>query len=190
MSFPGRWVQRTWHLVDADNQTVGRLASQVAQILKGKHKPTFLPHGDCGDVVVVVNAEKVNFTGKKWQDKLYRWHTGYPGGLKERSAKDMLRRRPDFVLRKAILGMIYRTKLRDNFMAPRLKIYTGPDHPHSAQLGDDVEPLPKVPRSRKCLNGFSFGLGEKYSTAAVEGRNESLHKHKLPPQIPRTRFDM
>ena len=135
-------------------------------------------------------TQQVNFTGKKWQDKLYRWHTGYPGGLKERSAKDMLRCRPDFVLRKAILGMIYRTKLRDNFMAPRLKIYTGPDHPHSAQLGDDVEPLPKVPRSRKCLNGFSFGLGEKYSTAAVEGRNESLHKHKLPPQIPRTRFDM
>eukprot|EP00537_Pseudo-nitzschia_pungens_P009500 CAMPEP_0172380928 /NCGR_PEP_ID=MMETSP1060-20121228/70688_1 /TAXON_ID=37318 /ORGANISM="Pseudo-nitzschia pungens, Strain cf. cingulata" /LENGTH=229 /DNA_ID=CAMNT_0013108695 /DNA_START=627 /DNA_END=1316 /DNA_ORIENTATION=- len=90
MSFPGQSLQRAWHLVDAKNQTVGRLAGQISQILKGKHKPTFRPNKDMGDHVVVINAEKVQFSGKKWNDKLYRWHTGYPGGLKERTAKDMM----------------------------------------------------------------------------------------------------
>mmetsp|Transcript_177 Transcript_177/g.235 ORF Transcript_177/g.235 Transcript_177/m.235 type:complete len:104 (-) Transcript_177:2584-2895(-) len=79
MSFPGRALQRAWHLVDANNQTVGRLATTVAPILRGKHKPTYSPNQDIGDYVVIINADKVKFTGKKWQDKLYRWHTGYPG---------------------------------------------------------------------------------------------------------------
>ncbi|KAK1732941.1 ribosomal protein L13 [Skeletonema marinoi] len=166
MSFPGRAVQRTWHLVDASSQTVGRLATTIAPILKGKHKPTFRPNGDCGDYVVVINADKVHFSGKKWDDKIYRWHTGYPGGLKERPAKDMLARKPESVLKKAILGMLYRNNLRQTYMEPRLKIYAGPDHPHKAQLPDGVETLPVHPRKRK--GSYHFGLGDKYSVTPFQ----------------------
>jgi large subunit ribosomal protein L13 len=161
MSFPGRGVQRAWHLVDASSQIVGRLAVQIAQILKGKHKPTYRPHGDCGDYVVVINADKVKFTGKKWEGKVYRWHTGYPGGLKQRKASEMLQRRPEQILRKAVLGMLRRTNLRHKYIEPRLKIYTGPTHPHPAQLPPHVEPLPRHPRN---LNGtFHFGFNH-YAT--------------------------
>jgi len=161
MSFPGRAVQRTWHLVDAANQTVGRLATTIAPILKGKHKPTFRPNADIGDYVVIVNADKVHFSGKKWSDKLYRWHTGYPGGLRERPAKDMLERKPEFILKKAILGMLYRNNLREGYMEPRLKIYAGPGHPHEAQLPEGVRTLPVHPRKRR--GDYHFGLGSKYS---------------------------
>jgi large subunit ribosomal protein L13 len=156
MSFPGKAVQRCWHLVDASSQTVGRLAAQVASLLKGKHKPTYRPNGDCGDNVVIINAEKVKFTGNKWDDKLYRWHSGYPGGLKQRKAKDMLARKPEEILRKAVLGMLSRTKLRQTYMEPRLRIYTGPTHPHAAQLPLSVEPIPRHPR--KNSDNFHFGL--------------------------------
>ena len=156
MSFPGKAVQRCWHLVDASSQTVGRLAVQVAALLKGKHKPTYRPNGDCGDNVVIINAEKVKFSGNKWDDKLYRWHTGYPGGLKQRKAKDMLARKPDLILRKAILGMLARTKLRHSFIEPRLRIYAGPTHPHLAQLPESVQPILKHPR--KNTGNFHFGL--------------------------------
>lgn len=161
MSFPGRAVQRAWHLVDASSQTVGRLATTVAPILKGKHKPTYRPNGDCGDYVVIINAEKVNFTGKKWHDKLYRWHTGYPGGLKQRRAEDMLERKPEQILKKAILGMLNRTKLRHKFIEPRLKIYAGSSHPHSSQLPDGVDPLPSHPR--KISGDCHFGFDGTYS---------------------------
>mmetsp|Transcript_27375 Transcript_27375/g.49505 ORF Transcript_27375/g.49505 Transcript_27375/m.49505 type:complete len:181 (-) Transcript_27375:1611-2153(-) len=161
MSFPGRAVQRAWHLVDASSQTVGRLATQIAPLLKGKHKPTYRPNGDCGDVVVVINAEKVHFTGNKWHGKLYRWHTGYPGGLKERRAIDMLEKRPDQILRKAVLGMLRRTNLRHKYIEPRLKIYTGPDHPHTAQLPPTVQPLPRHPTKRN--KDFHYGLGNHYA---------------------------
>jgi large subunit ribosomal protein L13 len=164
MSFPGRAVQRCWHLVDAADQTVGRLAGQIAPILKGKHKPTFLPNKDIGDVVVVVNADKVRFSGKKWDDKLYRWHTGYPGGLKERPAKTMLEKNPTKILRKAILGMLSRNNLRQSFMEPRLKIYTGPAHPHKAQLPSHVDVLPKHPRKRS--GQYHFGL-QSYAAAGT-----------------------
>ncbi|GKY92257.1 hypothetical protein MPSEU_000196800 [Mayamaea pseudoterrestris] len=145
MSFPGQRLQRCWHLVDAKNQTVGRVASQIAGLLRGKHKPTFRPDRDMGDFVVVVNAEKIQFSGNKWKDKLYRWHTGYPGGLKERPAERMLERNPTKILRKAILGMLKRTDLRHQAMEPRLMLYTGPTHPHAAQLPASVAPLPLVP---------------------------------------------
>eukprot|EP00970_Alexandrium_tamarense_P008923 scaffold1750_cov189-Alexandrium_tamarense.AAC.13 len=160
MSFPGKALQRTWHLVDATSQTVGRLATTIAPILKGKHKPTYRPNGDCGDYVVIVNADKVHLSGKKWDDKIYRWHTGYPGGLKERPAKDMLERKPEFILRKAILGMLYRNNLRESYMEPRLKIYAGSEHPHEAQLPRGVNVLPRHPRKR--MGNYHFGL-EKYS---------------------------
>ena len=156
MSFPGRAVQTCWHLVDASEQTVGRLAAQVAPLLKGKHKPTFMPNKDVGDVVVIVNAEKVKFSGKKWDDKLYRWHTGYPGGLKERPAKAMLERNPTKILHKAILGMLTRNNLRQSYMKPRLKIYAGSEHPHSVQLPEGTESLPKHPRKRS--GKYHFGL--------------------------------
>ena len=156
MSFPGQRLQRCWHLVDAEGQTVGRLANQISAILRGKHKPTFLPNKDMGDTVVVINAEKVHFTGKKWTDKVYRWHTGHPGGLKERRAIDMMERDPVAVLRRATLGMLRNTNLRHQAMEPRLKLYTGPTHPHTAQLPPSVQPIPPVPR--KIHGDFHFGL--------------------------------
>ena len=109
---------------------------------------------------------KVHLTGKKWSDKIYRWHTGYPGGLKERPAKDMLERHPTNILRKAILGMIYRNNLRNSYIEPRLKIYAGPDHPHTAQLPRGVEEgILKVPRKR--VGGYNFGLN-KYSVTPFQ----------------------
>mmetsp|Transcript_21621 Transcript_21621/g.45489 ORF Transcript_21621/g.45489 Transcript_21621/m.45489 type:complete len:174 (-) Transcript_21621:137-658(-) len=173
MSFPGRALQRTWHLIDATSQTVGRLAATISPLLKGKHKPTYRPNGDCGDYVVVINAEKVHFTGKKWDDKLYRWHTGYPGGLKQRPAKDMLQRAPDRVLRKAILGMLYRNNLRHGYMEPRLKIYAGSEHPHTAQLPEGTKPLKKVPRKRE--GNFHFGLDKYSETSFQVGGAKSRH---------------
>jgi large subunit ribosomal protein L13 len=110
----------------------------------------------------------VHFSGKKWDEKLYRWHTGYPGGLKERPAKHMHEKKPDFVLRKAVLGMLQRNNLRQSSLEPRLKIYAGPDHPHAVQLPPGAEPLPPHPRRRR--GTFHFGLGAKYSaTPFVQG---------------------
>lgn len=136
---------------------MGRLATTIAPILKGKHKPTFLPNTDCGDVVVIVNADKCHLSGTKWKDKLYRWHTGYPGGLKQRTAKEMLESKtPEKILRKAILGMIPRNNLRHKYIEPRLKIYCGPAHPHTAQLPEGVPPLEKHPRANS--GNHHFGL--------------------------------
>lgn len=154
MSFPGRALQKSWHLVDAKGQTVGRLANQISAILRGKHKPTFRPNGDMGDHIIVINAERVKLTANKWKTKIYRWHTGYPGGLKERKAIDMHERNPIKILRKAVLGMMRKTKLRYR-MEDRLRIYPGPEHPHQAQLRG-VEPLPKVPAA--LTGSFHFGL--------------------------------
>lgn len=111
--------------------------------------------------IVLSPNSQVHFSGKKWSDKLYRWHTGYPGGLRERPAKDMLERKPEFILKKAILGMLYRNNLREGYMEPRLKIYAGPDHPHDAQLPEGVTTLPVHPRKRR--GDYHFGLGSKYS---------------------------
>jgi large subunit ribosomal protein L13 len=186
MSFPGRALQKCWHLVDASNQTVGRLAAQVAALLKGKHKPTFLPNKDVGDVVVIINADKVQFSGKKWDKKLYRWHTGYPGGLKERPAKAMLERNPTKILRKAILGMLYRNTLRQSFMQKRLKIYTGPTHPHTAQLPSGTEPLPKHPRKRS--GQYHFGLKYyatpgTYQAGVVKTLTEEQQRHRAVEEL-------
>ncbi|EFN58737.1 hypothetical protein CHLNCDRAFT_19927, partial [Chlorella variabilis] len=114
-------------LVDAKGQVVGRLASQIATILQGKDKPTYRPNADDGDVVVVVNAGEVELTGRKWDQKLYRWHTGYPGGLKERTAKQMAAKKPDAVLRGAVLGMLPKNNLRRS-MARKLRIFAGERH--------------------------------------------------------------
>jgi large subunit ribosomal protein L13 len=133
-------VERKWYVIDATGQTVGRLASEIATILRGKHKPDYTPHVDTGDHVIVVNAEKVVFTGKKWTDKLYRRHSGYPGGLKEVRAKDMLARHPERILYFAVRGMLPRTPLGRRQLK-KLKVYAGPQHPHEAQ-----QPIPWTPR--------------------------------------------
>ena len=124
--------ERNWLLVDAEGQTLGRLATQIADALRGKRKPTYTPHVDTGDFVVVVNAEKIHVTGKKLDQKIYYHHSGYPGGLRERTLREQLDRRPEEVLRKAVRGMLPKNKLA-NAQITKLKIYAGPDHPHAAQ---------------------------------------------------------
>jgi len=121
-----------WHTVDAAGHRVGRLSTQIAKLLMGKHKPSYNPAHDTGDYVVVYNAEKVLFTGKKWLQKLYRWHTRYPGGLKEVPAKNMLYKHPDNIIHKAVKGMLPSNRLRTARMR-RLRIYVGTEHPHAAQ---------------------------------------------------------
>ena len=128
---PGE-IQRDWYLVDAEGKTLGRLATQIADRLRGKGKPQFTPHVDTGDFVVVVNAEKIAVTGKKLDDKMYYKHSGYPGGLRERSLREQLERRPAEVLRLAVKGMLPRTRL-GRAQLTKLKIYAGPEHPHEAQ---------------------------------------------------------
>jgi large subunit ribosomal protein L13 len=125
-------VERKWFVVDADGQVLGRLATQVASILRGKHKRNFAPHVDVGDHVVVLNAEKVHLTGRKLKDKRYRWHTGYIGGLKDVSAEQMLRTHPERVIEWAVQGMLPKNRL-GRAMARKLKVYRGAAHPHSAQ---------------------------------------------------------
>jgi len=125
-------VQRDWYVIDAQGQTLGRLASRVATLLRGKHKPLFTPHVDCGDYVIVVNAEKVHVTGQKMTQKKYYRHSGYPGGLKEVTLRDQLQKFPDRVIEKAVQGMLPKNRLGRR-MFKKLKIYAGPNHPHQAQ---------------------------------------------------------
>ncbi|MCI0547077.1 MAG: 50S ribosomal protein L13 [Candidatus Rokubacteria bacterium] len=136
-------VDRKWFVVDAEGRVLGRLASQVASILRGKHKPTFAPHLDVGDHVIVINAEKVHLTGRKLTDKVYRWHTGYIGNLREITVEKMLRTHPERVIEWAVEGMLPKNRL-GRAMAKKLKIYRGPEHPHVAQR---PEPLPVDGRS-------------------------------------------
>lgn len=125
-------VQKEWYVLDAEGQTLGRLATRIATILTGKHKPTFTPHMDMGDFVIVVNAEKVHLTGKKTTDKVYKHHSQWPGGLKETVAKDMLERFPTRVIETAVKGMLPNNKLR-SVRLQNLKLVVGPNHPHAAQ---------------------------------------------------------
>jgi large subunit ribosomal protein L13 len=128
---PGE-IQRDWVIVDAEGKTLGRLATLIADRLRGKGKPAFTPHVDTGDFVVVVNAEKIAVTGKKLDEKMYYKHSGYPGGLRERTLREQLERQPTEVLRKAVKGMLPRNKL-GRAQLTKLKIYAGPEHPHEAQ---------------------------------------------------------
>ena len=130
--------ERNWVLVDAAGQTLGRLATQLADILRGKRKPHYTPHVDVGDFVVVINAEKIAVTGNKRADKRYYRHSGYPGGLKSRTLGDMLERRPEEVIRKAVRGMLPRNRLARRQLT-KLKIYAGPEHPHAAQKPEPLE---------------------------------------------------
>jgi large subunit ribosomal protein L13 len=128
---PGE-IERHWYLVDAEAKTLGRLATQIANVLRGKGKPAYTPHVDTGDFVIVVNAGKVHVTGQKLDQKLYYKHSGYPGGLHSRTLREQLERRPEEVLRKAVRGMLPKNRLASAQLR-KLKIYAGPDHPHAAQ---------------------------------------------------------
>ena len=130
MAKPGE-VQQQWWLVDADGKMGGRLATEIAMMLMGKHRPTYTPHVDTGDYVVVINAEKVEFSGKKWQQKLYRWYTGY-NGLRSETAEHRRDRRPELILHEAVRRMLPKTRL-GRVMLDKLKIYAGTEHPHQAQ---------------------------------------------------------
>jgi large subunit ribosomal protein L13 len=131
-------IERKWFVVDADGQVLGRLASRVATILRGKHKPIFTPHLDVGDHVVVVNAEKIQLTRKKRTDKVYRWHTGYLGGLREVNVDAMLRTHPERVIEWAVQGMLPKNRL-GRAMVKKLKVYRGGAHPHQAQQPQALE---------------------------------------------------
>lgn len=132
-SLKGAEIEKHWQVVDADGQTLGRLATQVASILMGKHKPTYSRHLDMGDYVVVVNAEKVHVTGNKLKDKIYYRHTGYMGGIKETTLGTMFQRHPRRVIEMAVRGMLPRNRLGRQLYR-HLKVYAGPDHPHEAQV--------------------------------------------------------
>lgn len=130
--------ERDWYVVDAEGLTLGRLATQIASILRGKTKPTYTPHVDVGDFVVIVNAEKIKVTGNKLEQKRYWRHSGYPGGIRSESLGDLLERRPEEVLRRAVKGMLPRNKLARRQIT-KLKVYAGPDHPHAAQQPEKLE---------------------------------------------------
>lgn len=135
MAKPGA-VERKWYVIDAAGKRVGRLASEIAKILRGKHKPEFTPHVDTGDFVVVVNVDKLVFSGNKMEKKIYRRHSGYPGGLKEIKAADLMKTRPERVLYLAVKGMLPHNSL-GRAQLTKLKLYAGPEHPHQAQ-----QPIP------------------------------------------------
>ncbi|HSK82025.1 MAG TPA: 50S ribosomal protein L13 [Rubrobacter sp.] len=131
-------VERKWYVVDAEGKHLGRLATEIVRVLRGKNKPQYTPHVDVGDFVVVVNADRVAVTGRKAEQRVYRRHSGYPGGMKETSYEQMLARKPTEVLRKAVYGMMPKTRLaRKQFK--KLKIYAGPEHPHAAQDPQTLE---------------------------------------------------
>ena len=133
-------VKRSWYVVDADGKTLGRLATRISRVLTGKHKPTYTPHADTGDFVVVVNAEKIRLTGNKWAGKIYYRHSQYPGGLRERTAGQVRDAHPTRLIESAVHGMIPGNRLRAKRMA-RLRLFVGPDHGHAAQ---SPEPMKEV----------------------------------------------
>jgi large subunit ribosomal protein L13 len=131
-------VPQRWHLIDATDLVVGRLAVQIANILRGKHRPEYTPHEDTGEFVIVINAEKVRFTGNKWDTQAYHWYTRYPGGLKEVKARDLLKTRPERILIEAVKRMVPRNRLGRQQMT-KLKVYAGSSHPHQAQQPQELK---------------------------------------------------
>lgn len=134
---PGE-VERTWHVIDATDVVLGRLATHAATLLRGKHKPTFAPHVDTGDFVVIINAEKIAVSGSKRDDKFIYQHSGYPGGLRKRSVGEMIDKHPDRLVEKAVKGMLPKNRL-GRAQGKKLKVYAGPSHPHSAQQPEPFE---------------------------------------------------
>lgn len=142
-------IERKWIVIDAEDVVLGRLASKVAMILRGKHKPIYTPHIDCGDHVVVVNAERIALTGNKRKDKTYHWHTGYPGGIKARTADKILGGdHPERVIVKAVERMVPRTPL-GRAMMKKLRVYAGPEHPHEAQQPEGLDFAARNPKNKR-----------------------------------------
>ena len=133
-------AKKEWLLVDASNETLGRFSSKVAKILRGKHKPSFTPHVDCGDYVVVINAEKIRVTGKKFDEKKYFTHSLYPGGLKSKSFKDVIKNKPEYIIEEAVKGMLPKNKLGKKIFK-KLKVYKDDNHPHESQEPKKWEPV-------------------------------------------------
>lgn len=131
-------VERSWYIIDAENKVLGRIATKIAAILRGKHKPVFTPHMDTGDFVVVINAKKVHLTGRKLANKIYYRHTGYPGGLKSMTAEEMLKKKPENIIKLAVQGMLPKNKLGRKQLT-KLKVYSGSNHPHKAQTPKVLE---------------------------------------------------
>ena len=131
-------VERKWYVIDAEGKNLGRMSSQIAAILRGKNKPTYTPHVDCGDYVIVINAEKVEVTGKKRKEKIYKRHTGYPGGLRETTFEKLQAKKPEEIIVHAVKGMLPDGKLGRQ-MAKKLKVYAGPEHKHAAQKPEVLE---------------------------------------------------
>ena len=131
-------IEKKWYIIDAEGKVLGRLAAEIAHVLRGKHKPTYSSHLDMGDNIVVINAEKILLTGKKPDDKEYFFHSGYPGGMKFVNIKKMLQKKPEYVLYHAVKGMMPKNKLSRNLMG-NLKIHAGKDHPHQAQKPENLE---------------------------------------------------
>ena len=141
-------IKRNWHLVDAKGQVLGRLASDVAKKLIGKHKPTYTPHIDAGDFIVVINAEQIEVTGNKREKKLYRWHTGFIGGLKEMNFAQMQQRNPEKIIEQAVSNMLPKNKLRNERMK-RLKVYVGSEHPHDNHFKSIKTQVPNIKQTQK-----------------------------------------
>lgn len=131
-------IDRKWYVVDASGKTLGRMATEIATILRGKHKPNFTPHVDCGDFVIVINAEKIHVTGNRLDEKMYYSYSGYPGGLRERSLREMLAKKPEMVITEAVRRMLPKKALGKQ-MLTKLKVYAGPEHPHAAQQPEPLE---------------------------------------------------
>lgn len=131
-------VVRQWHVIDAEGEAVGRMATKIAEVLRGKHKPSYTPHVDTGDYVVVINAEKVRFSGNKWSQKEYISHTGYPGGQRRIIASELLKKKPFAIIEKAVKGMLPKNKL-GRAMFKKLYVYTGTEHPHAAQKPQELK---------------------------------------------------
>lgn len=131
-------ITRSWYLIDAEGQTLGKVATKAADLLRGKHKPTFVPHMDCGDHVIIINADKIVLTGKKLEQKMYYHHTGYIGNLKQVKYSTLMEKKPEFVMTKAVKGMIPDTTIGRQALT-RLRVYAGPEHNHAAQKPEKVE---------------------------------------------------
>ncbi|HET7700383.1 MAG TPA: 50S ribosomal protein L13 [Candidatus Limnocylindria bacterium] len=138
-------IQREWRVVDADGATLGRLATQIATLLRGKHRVTFAPHLDSGDPVIVVNAARIKVTGNKLQDKMYVRHSGYPGGFRAENLEKLLARRPEEVIRRAVRGMLPQNRLGEQMMR-KLHVYAGAEHPHAAQKPQPLQPNKEATR--------------------------------------------
>lgn len=164
-------VRRTWHVLDADNVPLGRLATQAAILIRGKHKPMFAPHLDTGDFVIVINAAKVAFTGRKLEQKLYYRHSGYPGGLKSRTIREETEVDPRRVIEFAVFGMLPKSSLGKQLHG-HLKVYPGPDHPHDAQVNGPAQPSlsqpPQEPKRRRRAEGVSAARAATSATRTVE----------------------